>query len=148
MDLIILLAVLVGPRLISRKEDAGAFGAALLFLVTGVGHFVMTAEMAGMLPWWVPMRTQIVQATGVLELALAAALLIRATRPFAGWTALAMLVAFFPANIYASLTYSPMGGGLMGPLYLLVRGPVQLVFLFWIYHFCVLPSRRLQPDLT
>jgi uncharacterized membrane protein len=155
VDLLILLALLVGPyvavRLFSLKadrSDAGALGATLLFLMTGVGHFVLTKKMVEMLPEWIPQRTLIVQVTGALELALAAALAIRRTRVPAGWTALALLVAFFPANIYASLTYAPMGGGSMGPLYLLIRGPLQIAFMYWIYQFCIRPSQRLNPTLT
>lgn len=155
MDLVILLLLLVGPYLAVRlfsmkfgKSDAGALGAALLFLMTGAGHFALTKKMIGMLPEWLPMRDVIVLATGVLELALAAGLLIRKTRWHAGWAALAFLVAVFPANIYASLTYSSMGGSSMGPLYLLIRAPVQLAFMYWIYQFCIQRARPASPQLA
>ena len=48
-----------------------------------------------------------------------------------------MLVAFFPANIYAALNHVPMGGHAWGPVYLLVRAPVQLIILAWTYVFVI-----------
>jgi len=42
-------------------------------------------------------------------------------------------VAFFPANVYAALQHVPMGGHAWGPIYLLVRAPLQLFILWWIW---------------
>ena len=53
----------------------------------------------------------------------------------AAWVAAAVLVAFFPANIYAALLHAPMGGHAWGPVYLLVRAPLQLFILWWIWRF-------------
>ena len=153
MDLAILVGLLVAPYMAVRlfslefdRGDAGALGAALLFLATGVAHFVKAEGMIGMLPEWAPARAFIVAASGVFELGLAAALLVRNTRRIAGWTALVFLVGIFPANVYASMTNSPMGGGSWGPLYLLVRAPVQVIFMSWIYGHCVLTSRPPRPE--
>ncbi len=155
MDLLILVALLAGPYAAVRlftlrfnRGDAGALGAALLFLTTGLGHFALTKEMTGMLPEWVPVKTFVVLATGILEFALAAGILDRKTRVSTGWMALVFLVAAFTANIHASLNYSSMGGGSWGPLYLLVRAPVQLVFLIWIYLFCVKPAPLASSQLA
>jgi uncharacterized membrane protein len=93
--------------------------------------------MAEMLPPWVPARVALVYATGVLELAIAIALLLPDTRRAAGWIAAAVLVLFFPANIYAAVNYVPMGGHAWGPVYLLVRAPLQLAILLWVYWFAM-----------
>ncbi len=101
----------------------------------GVGHFARTEQMAEMLPLWVPYRVALIYLTGILEWALAAALLIPGTRRLAGWACIAILVLFLPANIYAALNRVGMGGHLWGPVYLLVRVPLQIVLVGWAYWF-------------
>ena len=79
----------------------------------------------------------LVYATGVLELAIAIALTLPETRRAAGWMAATVLVLFFPANIYAAINHVPMGGHAWGPAYLLVRAPLQLAILAWVYWFTI-----------
>lgn len=134
---LIMLALMVAPYLVYRSRAAGAVGLALLFIFTGSGHFLQTEVMAQMLPPWVPARIPLVYATGVLELAVAIAFFLPDTRRTAGWMAAAVLVLFFPANIYAALNHVPMGGYAWGPVYLLVRGPLQLAILGWVYWFTI-----------
>src|SRR5687767_8296558 len=96
-----MLALLVGPYACVRaagrrgsrisRSAAGRSGLALMFVFTAVGHFVQPAEMAQMLPAAVPWRVEIIYASGVLELALAAALLVPAVSTAASWAAIAFL---------------------------------------------------------
>lgn len=132
-----MLALMVGPWLGRRTQAAGVLGLVLLFAFTASGHFLQTEVMAEMLPPWVPARVALVYATGVLELAIAIALLLPDTRRAAGWMAAAVLVLFFPANIYAAMNHVPMGGHAWGPVYLLVRAPLQLAILMWVYWFTI-----------
>lgn len=134
-----MLALMAGPWLARRTDAAAAIGLGLLFLFTASGHFLQTEAMAQMLPPWVPARETLVYLTGVLEFAIALAFFIPETRRSAGWLAAAVLVVFFPANIYAALNHVPMGGHAWGPVYLLVRAPLQLAILTWIYWFTLRP---------
>jgi uncharacterized membrane protein len=145
---IILLVLMTAPYLISRVlkavmqrevdlPGAGAIGLTLLFILTGIGHFTETEAMAQMLPSWVPRRTAIIYLTGVLEFAIAAGFFFRKTRPMTGWIAAMILVLFFPANVYAAIHHVPMGGHVWGPVYLLIRGPLQLIILAWVYWFTI-----------
>jgi uncharacterized membrane protein len=122
-------------------QRAAAVGLALLFVFTSIGHFNQTEPMSQMLPSWVPARVPLVYATGVLEFAIAVGFLTVKTRRFTGWVAAAVLVLFFPANVYAALNYVPMGGHAWGPSYLLIRAPVQLIILVWVYWFTIKPLR-------
>lgn len=128
---------------VSRREfnlrRAAAFGLALLFAFTGIGHFIQTEPMAQMLPPWVPARTFLVYATGVLEFAIAAGFLMPRTSRLTGWAAAAALVLFFPANIYAAFNHVSMGGHVEGPVYLLIRTPLQFIIFFWVYWFTIRP---------
>jgi uncharacterized membrane protein len=46
----------------------------------------------------------------------------------------------FPANIYAALNQVPMGGHAWGPVYLLVRAPLQLILVVWAWWFTLRPA--------
>jgi uncharacterized membrane protein len=111
---------------------AAAVGTSLLFVFTASGHFLQADAMVQMLPSWVPARDALVLWTGALELAIAAGLAWPRTRRMAAWSAVAVLVLFFPANIHAALVHAPMGGHAWGPVYLLVRAPLQLAIAAWI----------------
>jgi uncharacterized membrane protein len=145
--LIIMLALLTGPWLVGRLIAAarrrdfnlGAIGAGLLFAFTGIGHFIITRPMAQMLPGWVPARTELVYLTGILELVIAAGFFVPRFRRLSGWAAVLLLVLFFPVNVYAALNRVPLGGHAWGPLYLLVRTPVQAIIVGWIYWFTIRP---------
>jgi uncharacterized membrane protein len=141
---LIMLVLMVAPFLVYRSRAAGAAGLGLLFFFTGSGHFLQTEVMALMLPPWVPAPVALVYLTGVLEFALAIGFIIPETRRSAGWMAAAVLVLFFPANIYAAMNHVPMGGHAWGPVYLLVRAPLQLAILLWVYWFTL---RRPEPAL-
>jgi uncharacterized membrane protein len=153
---IIMLIVLTAPYVVARvvsaaggrpldARAAGAIGLGLLFVFTASGHFIQTGAMAQMLPPWVPQRVALVYLTGVLELAVAIGFFLPDYRRLAGWTAAAMLVLFFPANVYAAMNHVPMGGHAWGPVYLLIRAPLQAVILWWVYWFTIRPSGNPAP---
>ena len=96
--------------------------------------------MVQMLPPFVPARVPLIYATGLLEWAIALGFFVPRFRTTAGIAAAAVLIAFFPANIYAAFARVPMGGHEWGPVYLLIRAPLQLAILIWIYHFVIRPG--------
>ncbi len=101
-----------------------------------------------MLPGLVPLRELVVVATGLLEVALALAVLHSKSARLAGLAIIAMLIGFLPANIYAALNYIPFGGAEMGPAYLLVRVPYQgfvIAFVFWATQRPPIESARDRP---
>lgn len=132
-----LLVRAIGDRSWLAPSEAAAWGAAALFMFTGMGHFVQTEQLTWMLPDWVPRKTLLVYLTGILEFAIAAGLIMKKARWLAGVIAIAVLIIFFPASVYAAFTRIPMSGNEWGPIYLLVRGPVQVVIIAWIYWFVV-----------
>ncbi|NIZ10194.1 hypothetical protein [Pseudooceanicola sp. HF7] len=143
---VIILLLLTGPWLLAqglsptdmaRAQSGGLAGLVLAFTFFGIGHFAMTEQMIDMLPPWVPARRAVVLLTGVLEFALAIALVIPATRSVAGWTCAAVLVGFFAVNVYASFKRRGGGGHDWGPLYLLVRSPLQVLLVYWCLTFSV-----------
>lgn len=145
---IIMLAIMLAPWLIAVAlnavagyqfdvRNAAAIGLGILFVFTGIGHFVQTQSMMQMLPSWVPERMLLVYASGILEFAIALGFFIPKLRRVTGLAAAAVLVLFFPLNMYAALNYVPMGGHAWGPVYLLIRAPLQGIILGWVYWFTI-----------
>ena len=135
--LLVLLRRFFAPRALSWSFCGRAAMSAML-LLTGAGHFFMTEELAAMLPPAVPMRTEILYATGILELMAAVGLLIPATSRLTSWCLVAFFVAVLPANVYGAL--NRVGVGEHGPAYLWFRLPLQILFIGWVWYFGVKAS--------
>ena len=90
-----------------------------------------------MLPPWVPFRLMLVYFTGLLELLIGIALFLPKYQLTAAKAAIVVFVIFFPANIYSALNGIGLGGHQWGPIYLLIRGPLQLILIAWAYFLCV-----------
>jgi len=103
-------------------------GLAAMFVVTGASHFVgLREDLINMVPPALPEPGLLVSITGVLELAGAAGLLWRRTAPWAAGGLAALLVAMFPANVYAALEGLTLNGAPAMPL--IPRTVLQVVFL-------------------
>ena len=115
-----LLALLIGSmvaRLVGRLGvdyldswgKAIAVGLAAMFVLTGVAHFAppLRGSLIAIVPPRLPAPGLLVSFTGVLELLGAVGLLIPATRIAAGVCLLLLMVAMFPANVYAARMPNP-----------------------------------------
>lgn len=143
--LVIILALLTLPYAIlaavpSLRRDPslrGRIGLCLVFLFTGSGHFLMPHALSQMIPPAVPLRLPIIYISGGVEIATALALLSPHLARPAGWLITLMLVGFLPFNIYAAMNRIPVGGHQWGPVYLLIRVPLQAVLAAWAYRFAI-----------
>ena len=103
-------------------------GLALMFLFTGIAHFTRTrADLVRMVPPALPTRELLVTLTGIAELAGAMGLLIPSLARFSAWALAALLVAMFPANVYASRTQHTIGGRPHTPM--IIRAPMQVLWI-------------------
>jgi uncharacterized membrane protein len=93
-------------RVLGRILLAAALG------VAGVAHFADTDEFLGQVPTFLPWREAIVLVSGVVELALAVALLALRSERLAllGWVVAAFFVAVFPGNVWQAVHGSPSFG--------------------------------------
>ncbi|MFT4265226.1 MAG: DoxX family protein [Nocardioides sp.] len=69
------------------------------FAVSGTIHLVRPKTFEFIMPAWVPAHREVIIASGVAELALAAGLNVPATRRAAGWGSALLLAAVYPANV-------------------------------------------------
>ncbi|MGX9788183.1 DoxX family protein [Mycobacterium sp. MMS18-G62] len=89
--------------------EAIAVGLAAMFVMTGVAHFVpgMRRDMIAIVPPRLPAPGLLVTITGVLELVGAVGLLYPPTRVAAAVCLFILMLAMFPANVYASRMPNP-----------------------------------------
>lgn len=99
----------LGVAYVGNWAAAIAVGLAAMFVLTGVAHFAppMRADLVAIVPPRLPAPGLLVTLTGVLELLGAAGLLLPATRVPAALYLLLLMLAMFPANVYASRMPDP-----------------------------------------
>ena len=119
------LTGLAGVEALDGWQPSLRVGIALMFLLTGFAHFhpKLRADLVGMVPPALPRPDLLVTATGLLELAGAAGVLIPATARWAAAGLGLLLVAMFPANVSAARRGVAQGDPLPA------RTALQLVFL-------------------
>ncbi len=76
------------------------YGLALLFVGAGLLHFIHPETFERIVPPALPAPRRLVLLSGAAEVAGGLGLLLPATRRWAAWGLLALLVAVFPANVY------------------------------------------------
>ena len=104
---------------------------ALFFLTAGLLHFLRPDGFVRIVPPYLPNPLLLVHLSGAAEIAGALGLLVPATRRWAAWGLVALLLAVFPANVYMLQTG---GAGLSVPEWALwLRLPLQLVLIAWAW---------------
>ena len=117
-----------GRRAVRR---AARVGMAAAMVVAGLAHLMMPTPFVQHLPPWVPAAEALVLITGVIEIGLGAALLLRQPwRRRAGLALAAYLVAVFPANVYVAVAGVDVDGQ-PGGWYPWLRLPFQVLFVAW-----------------
>lgn len=99
----------LGVAYVNNWIAAIAVGLAAMFLLTGFSHFAppLRRDLIAIVPPRLPAPGYLVTLTGLLELLGAVGLLIPATRVAAAVCLLVLMLAMFPANVYASRMPDP-----------------------------------------
>ncbi len=112
-------------------RGAARWGMAIAMAFAGASHLFLATPFIQHLPTWVPLRAEIVLISGLVEIALAFALLLPPrTRRRAGVALALYLVAVFPGNVYVAV-FDVDVDGQPGGAYPWVRLPLQLLFIAW-----------------
>lgn len=115
----------------ARRATRTAAVLAVLLGGAGVTHFTRPRHYDRIVPEALPPRTTTL-ASGLAELGIAAGLLVPATRRGAGWAAVVLFLAVFPANVKmaADLLDSPRSTRTMR-LVSVLRLPLQAPLVAW-----------------
>lgn len=103
----------------------------VLFALAGANHFFSTQFYVGIMPPYLPWHVELVYISGVCEIALGLALLVRRYERLAAWGMIALIIAVTPANLHMALhpelfpQFSVTG--------LWIRMALQLVLIAWAY---------------
>jgi uncharacterized membrane protein len=104
----------------------------VMFLLTASAHWgSRRTELIAMVPPAFPRPALLVTLTGVFELAGAVALQFPRLTAYAAASLFLMLIAIFPANVYAARHQLTIGGRPVPSL--LPRGIIQIVFLIALW---------------
>ena len=111
--------------------------ATVAFVIAGANHFLDPAPYLGMMPAELPVSTHAAlnYISGGAEILGGLGLILPATRRFAAWGLIALLVAVFPANVNMAINELPLGTEKVPTWLLWARLPLQLVFVAWVYLF-------------
>jgi len=112
---------------VTRLRTASPYLLAALLTGAGVLHFVLPGPFERMVPRVLPEPKLLVEASGVLEVALGLGVAAPRTRRPAGLAAALLFVAVFPANVQMALDAR---GGLMKTV-TWARLPLQVPLVLW-----------------
>lgn len=105
----------------------------IFFVSAGVMHFVNPDFYMKIMPPYLPWHVGLVYLSGVIEIVLGIMVIIPKYTRLAAWGLIALLLAVFPANIYAALNPQVMPD--VNPVAQWIRLPFQLVFIAWAWWF-------------
>jgi uncharacterized membrane protein len=139
MFLAVLIVATALAALIDRRDrrTIARRGMAIALAFAGISHLVMPTPFEQHLPGWVPAAGLLVAVTGLIELALGAALLVAPGPPRSkirravGWGTAAYLIAVVPANVYVAVAGVDVDGQ-PGGIYAWLRLPFQVLFVAWV----------------
>lgn len=105
---------------------------AFVYIAAGLNHFINPRVYLAMMPPYIPAHSQMVFWSGVAEVLLGAGLLFPATRSWAAWGLIALLIAVFPANVFMAMSdrFRKMPAWLRWG-----RLPLQALLIWWAYRY-------------
>ena len=114
----------------SLTKTMSKYSLATFMICAGVMHFVNPKFFLQIMPPYLPWHYGLVIISGICEVVLGLALLIRRTSRLAAWGIVALLIAVFPANIHLYQNQQIIPAS---PLLHLLRLPLQVVFVLWAH---------------
>ena len=118
-------------------QSFSRYALAAFFTVAGVAHFLKPAPYLAIMPPFLPWPEMLVGISGAAEILGGLGVCFPVTRKVAGWALIALLIAVFPANLYAIITGMTIGGHELPAWLLWARLPFQAFFIAWVYQACL-----------
>jgi uncharacterized membrane protein len=111
---------------------------AALLIAAGINHFVKPAFYVSIMPTYLPWHAELVFISGVIEIGVGVLLFFPAAGVFGRWSAIALLMAVFPANVHMAM--HPELFPQFNPVVMWLRVPFQALLVAWVY-WCTQPGR-------
>lgn len=103
------------------------------YIAAGINHFRSAGFYYKIMPSYLPYPYPLIYISGLCESGLGILLLFPATRKFAAWGIIALLVAVFPANVQMLVNYIHEHNPQIWVAVL--RLPLQIPLIWWAYSF-------------
>jgi len=125
---------------LSPAKDTVGRGMAIMLVLTGAGHFIVPGPVDQLIPPFLPGEPRFwTYLSGVAEIVVALMLLApmgkkiagRSIRLWGAYSAFALFVAVFPANINMAIQWSSRD--MPEPLFAYARLPLQLGLFYWAW---------------
>ncbi len=123
-------------RFVLATARPGRIAMAVLYIVAGSLHFILTAAYMRLMPDYLPVHRELVLLSGAAEIAGGLGLLAPQSRRgqpgrAAAWGLVALLIAVFPANV--TLVIDPARFPQVPLWAAWLRLPLQLPLLYWAW---------------
>lgn len=102
---------------------------ALAYILAGINHFWHPALYLKIIPHVLPMHNAVNIISGIAEIVIGILLFPKATRNFAAWSLVVLLIVIFPANIQMAVDYTRENHPQKWISYL--RLPLQIPLIWW-----------------
>lgn len=102
-----------------------------LYIAAGLNHFRKPKMYLRLMPDYIPAHLTMVYISGVAEVILGALLLFPATRIWAAWGIIILLILVFPANIQMALDFYARKNPYLWIA--IIRLPLQFVLIWWAW---------------
>jgi uncharacterized membrane protein len=112
----------------------------IIFFSAGIYHLVEPEFFLVMMPPYIPMHTEVIYATGVLEIIGAVSLQFEGAWRWAGWAMIAYLIAILPAHVYMYQEKVFIEGFLETPDHLAARIGLQFALVVALYFAAASPN--------
>ncbi len=109
------------------------FPLALIFITSGVLHFIKPHLYTKVLPPALPYPSALIIISGIAEITAGIGLCLFNSHRMAAWAIIGMLIAFLPIHIYMLTTNEASLG--FPKWALLLRIPLQFVLIYWAFQY-------------
>jgi len=114
---------------------------AVFFIVAGCLHFIFPANYMRVMPLWLPAHLSLVLVSGGFEIAGGIGVLLPRVRRIAGIGLILLSLAVLPANVQMLLNAQADGSALGWQMLLVLRLPLQLLLIYWIWRATLATAR-------
>jgi uncharacterized membrane protein len=130
----------VGPRRRRPIKSVLRYVMAAFYVWAGINHFVRPEFYLNLMPAYIPLHTELVYLSGIVEIGLGVLVAIPRTAAMAAWGIILMLIAFLPVHVHMLVNNHLYPEAPTSMLWL--RFPIQALFILWAYWYTTpRPSR-------
>ena len=115
------------------KIQTQAIFTGIVFILAGIGHFVMPDFYLKIMPGYLPFPLILIYLSGFAEIVAGTLLILQKCRRIGAWLIIALLIAVFPANVQMVFNEFDKGGLLFYAA--IARLPFQFLMIWGVYKF-------------